>query len=150
MTASEHTTGSDSLEHRMHPPKSGTTTARQRPVRNPLRDFPGIPRLTYSTRKRPSAAENSPIRNKLLGRQLTGENQSLAATMCGGECTTRRMRSGSTSVRIADDPPKALSRQGKLDGVSHLRSPGARSKPGQYPALQVVPSTCSSRAWSRS
>src|ERR1035441_10851319 len=69
MTASEHTTGSDSLEHRMHPPKSGTTTARQPPVRNPLRDFPGIPRLTYSTRKRPYAAENSPIRNKLLGRQ---------------------------------------------------------------------------------
>src|SRR5450759_1710143 len=40
--------------------------------------------LIYSTRKRSSAAENSPIRNKLVGRQLSGENPHRSPPRCVG------------------------------------------------------------------
>src|ERR1035437_6446683 len=89
MTASEHNTGSDSLEHRINPPKNGT---RLPPDNHPcgIRYVicPASPRapsgLIYSTRKRSSAAENSPIRNKLVGRQLTGENPHRSPPRCVG------------------------------------------------------------------
>ena len=40
--------------------------------------------LIYFTRKRSSAAENSPIRNKLVGRQLTGGNSDRSPPRCVG------------------------------------------------------------------
>src|ERR1019366_7601111 len=40
--------------------------------------------LIYFTRKRSSAAENSPIRNKLVGRQLTGGDSDRSPPRCVG------------------------------------------------------------------
>src|SRR5689334_7427457 len=87
MTASEHNTDSDSLEHRIHPPLSAERDYRETPpMRNPLRDLRGIPEGTFRAdlfyTQAIFRAENSPIPNKLVGRQFTGGNPHRSPPRC--------------------------------------------------------------------
>ena len=121
MTASEHNTDSDSLEHRIHPPLSAERDYRETPpMRNPLRDLRGIPEGTFRAdlfyTQAIFRAENSPIPNKLVGRQFTGETLIARRRGASGR-VTRRQELGLGRTRVGDQVP-ACPRS-----VRDLRSP---------------------------